>query len=280
MPRSRIERWNTAYAALKKYRREHPGEWPLWSYVASDGLRLGLWCHNQRWFRKRKALMPDRVRKLESIGFPWRGVALAASWEMAFAALKLFRQSHPNHWPSARESGGGVNLRQWCRQQREMNKKGKLSRDRVRKLESVCFEWEPYHDRWEKGFLALKLYRQGHPDRWPRVIEVLPDEFKLGSWCYKQRQRRKQGIVPRARITMLDAIGFEWEPEEALWRCGFEALKSFRKLHPDGWPSHGYVTPDGLRLGRWCKYKRTNIRRGARRRWQLRKFRPRDSSRA
>ena len=69
MPRSRIKRWNTAYAALKKYRKEHPGEWPLWNYVAPDALRLGMWCHNQRAFRKRGALAVDRVRKVEgSVG--------------------------------------------------------------------------------------------------------------------------------------------------------------------------------------------------------------------
>jgi hypothetical protein len=36
--------WNDTYAALKDYRTKHPGEWPLWNYVAPDGLRLGLWC--------------------------------------------------------------------------------------------------------------------------------------------------------------------------------------------------------------------------------------------
>jgi hypothetical protein len=262
MLRSRIERWNAAYAALKHYRKERPGEWPSWNYVAPDGLRLGLWCQNQRVFRKRRALTLDRVRKLESIGFPWKGVARAGSWEEAFAALKRFRRENPNHWPSTKERGGGVNLRRWCHQQREMKKKGKLSRDRARKLENIGFEWELYDAAWERGFEALKDWRRCRPDRWPRAIEILPDGFKLGSWCHKQRQRRKQGIVPRDRIRMLDAIDFEWEPEEALWNRAFWILRLYRRDNPDRWPPRSYVTAGGFRLGAWCQNKRTNMKRG------------------
>ena len=273
MPRSRIERWNTAFAVLKKYRKEHPGEWPLWNYVAPNGLRLGVWCQNQREFRRRGALALDRVRKLENIGFPWKGVARAASWAGAFAALKLFRQSHPNHWPSARERGGGVNLRQWCRQQREMNKKGKLSRDRVKKLEGIGFEWEFLDTAWERGFTALKRFRLANPVRWPRVLYVAPDGFKLGSWCAKQRKLNKLGILPKDRKRRLDAIGFEWEPEEALWNRAFWLLRLYRRDNPDRWPPRSYVTAGGFRLGAWCQNKRTNIKRGVLPKEHLRQLR-------
>ena len=206
--------------------------------------------------------MLDRARKLESIGFPWRGNVLAAAWAKTFDAFKLFRQEQGHCRPSEDYVASGVKLQQWCHRQREMKKNGTLSRDRLTKLESIGFDWEPYGEAWARGFEALKRFRVANAGKWPRVIDVAPDGFKLGSWCHKQRKLNKWGILPKDRKRKLDAIGFEWEPEEALWRRGFEAFKSFRKLHPDGWPSHNYLTSEGLRLGSWCNNKRTNIKRG------------------
>ncbi|MFI5095526.1 MAG: helicase associated domain-containing protein [Candidatus Acidiferrales bacterium] len=166
MPRSRIKRWNTAYAALKDYRKEHPGEWPLWSYVAPDGLRLGMWCQNQRGFRKRGALARERVLRLVAIGFPWKAARRTATWERVLGVLRQYRRTHPDGWPAEKDIANRVQLQKWCRRQREQHKKGLLSRDRAKRLESIGFEWQPYDAAWEKGFRTLKLYRDRHPDRW------------------------------------------------------------------------------------------------------------------
>jgi hypothetical protein len=117
-------------------------------------------------------------------------------------------------------TGSGIRLQKWCSWQRRLKKAGLLGGDRVRKLDGIGFEWEPYDHAWERGFEALKDWRRRRPDRWPRAIDVLPDGFKLGSWCHVLRKRRKLGRVPGKRIKRLDEIGFEWEPEEAQWQKG------------------------------------------------------------
>jgi hypothetical protein len=40
-------------------------------YKEGDGYRLGLWQNHQREYYKKGKLSPDRIKRLEDIGFKW-----------------------------------------------------------------------------------------------------------------------------------------------------------------------------------------------------------------
>lgn len=131
---SRPQRWQTAFSALKTYRKQNPATWPVPSYIAPSSLRLGLWCLYQRNRRRKNRLSRDRIQRLRGIGFPWRGVSLAGRWDRNFEELKSFRQKHGHCRPPRGYRTGGVSRASWCDLQRKHRRAGKLGDDRVAKL--------------------------------------------------------------------------------------------------------------------------------------------------
>ena len=53
-------------------------------------------------------------------------------------------------------------LSTWVGNQRKSKKKGKLSLDKIERLDSLGFSWDPYEDAWNEMFLALKEYKRIH----------------------------------------------------------------------------------------------------------------------
>jgi hypothetical protein len=263
MPKLRDKRWNEAYASLRAYKRCHPHAWPRRDYIAPDGRRLGEWCHNVRSFRHRGLLAPERGRRLDAIGFPWR--APAGPWQARFEDLLHFRKRHPAAWPAkSHVSRTRARLGLWCREQRRARRWGTLRSEHVRQLDAIGFPWNqvPYEANWEKGFGELARWRRSRPDVWPLARYVTPGLYELGSWCHKQRQRRRKGGLSSARIRRLDEIGFPWNLKADLWPEAFNALRAFRRVHRRAWPSVSYVTPGGLKLGYWLNNARVRMRSG------------------
>lgn len=255
------ERWDAAYAALHSFRRRHPHAWPGRDHVAPDGRRLGVWCHNVRTFHDRGSLAPERVRRLDAIGFPWRAPGL---WQTRFEDLRRFRSRHPGAWPANRHaSADGFRLGRWCADQRSARRRGEMRRGRIQQLDGIGFAWEPYETNWERGFGELVRWRKSRPDAWPAARHVAPGGHKLGSWCHKQRKLRRRGELSRTRASRLDGIGFPWDLKADLWREALAALEAFRRRHPRTWPRRSHVAPGGLKLGYWLNSARARMRAGA-----------------
>jgi hypothetical protein len=74
----------------------------------------------------------------------------------------------------------GFRLRSWVHVLRLRYLKGKLSPDRVARLESLKgWSWDVFDDKWEEGLSRLVgfVHREGHT----RVPQKHPDEtFRLG----------------------------------------------------------------------------------------------------
>ncbi|MCA2247574.1 helicase associated domain-containing protein [Mycobacterium intracellulare] len=72
----RIDAWDRAFGQLVAYVNEHGHAHPPQEYVASDGLRLGVWAARQRVANRRDRLASDRRRRLEALpGWLWDGRA-------------------------------------------------------------------------------------------------------------------------------------------------------------------------------------------------------------
>ena len=93
---------------------------------------------------KKSQLTPDRVERLESIGFKWRVAANDASaWDKKFELLKQFEQDQGH----ANVPRNDKTLGRWVATQRSQFKKKTeglkttMTDDRVNKLESIGFVW-------------------------------------------------------------------------------------------------------------------------------------------
>ena len=150
-------------------------------------------------------LSARRLERLNSIDFVWD--TLSEAWEEAFTKLQKFqeREGHCKVTHGHKEDGFAV--ASWIRTQRKT--KDKISPDRIERLNSIDFIWDPFSEAWEEAFTKLLQFceREGHC-RVPSGYKE--DGFTLGSWVGVQRRTRKEDSLPEGRIERLDAMDFVW----------------------------------------------------------------------
>lgn len=151
---------------------------------------------------------------------------------------------------------------------------GRLTDDRIRRLESLGFVWS-LRDDWQKHYEELVQYKQdnGHcnvPARYSK-------NRRLGIWVSAQRQQYKQlmgvsadGSTPRRgppltqeRINLLNAIGFTWtiRSRDSLgesWNQRLEDLKQYKEQFGHCLVPSRY--PPNPELGIWVGTQRTQYR--------------------
>jgi hypothetical protein len=93
--------------------------------------------------------------------------------------------------------------------QRRLFGKGKLSKEQIRKLEEIGFEWDPFETAWHQMFGELKAFKrtEGH-------CNVPANDSKnaaLGRWVKKQQQIYRKGKLSKDRTKQLKSLGFEWK---------------------------------------------------------------------
>jgi hypothetical protein len=95
---------------------------------------------HQRTAFKSGRLSPDRIARLETLGFEWD--PFEADWEESFQEMVTFKTDH-GHCRVSGASKSHKALGNWVKTQRTHYSKGKLSPERISKLEALGFEWAP-----------------------------------------------------------------------------------------------------------------------------------------
>ncbi|WP_370861024.1 Helicase associated domain protein [Parabacteroides faecis] len=234
---SELDAWPVMYERLVEY-KEQEGRWPL----VAEG-KLGNWCNTQRIARKKGTLSDNYISHLDRIGFEWE--VQDSRWMNCFEELKAFMASE-HRCPKR----GEHNLNTWCNTQRQAWKKGLLSDERTRLLDSIGFRWEQDLDSlWTENWQQVLAYYKKY-ERWPKSREG-----SLGAWCNTQRKARKQGLLSAVRIAQMDAEGFIWTVDEK-WQENYEMLKRFYADNKR-WP-----TARENKLGSWCFVQRRSRKKG------------------
>ncbi len=130
------EQWEKKYQDLIKFHE-------IYSHcnVPNDYSDQGLlsWIKNQRTYKKLGKLSPERVCKLDAIGFVW--YVLDTSWDDAFTALCLFKNTYGHTKVPATRVINNIALGNWVRTQRAAHQNNKLTKERFEKLQSIDFSW-------------------------------------------------------------------------------------------------------------------------------------------
>ena len=74
--------------------------------------------------------------------------------------------------PQDYSTSENVRLGEWVSKQRQLDKQGRLSEERVRKLDRLGFVWDKDEANWEANFQELKRYKKVRRD------EEQSDELK------------------------------------------------------------------------------------------------------
>jgi len=231
--------WGTQFIAMRKFIEENghseiPNTTPANAALAS-------WATGQRVRRRERTLEPERVERLERIGFSWNPAA--ENLESIFAELEAFkcREGHCNvPYDYTLRPGLGA----WLSAQRSALKRGTLSADRFARLDSLGVIWNP---RWEgairlTGFQAKLCEFCGEPfvPTHGSAKHCSPDCYMRASTVFDERTGCK---------LWKGALDTKGRPH-ALWGG------KRRKAHIMAFELAGGVLPEGKLLRHLCNIPR------------------------
>lgn len=241
------EQWDEAFEALQRFKNRE-GHCRVPGRFKEDGFSLGRWVNKQR--TRKDQLTAMRIRELESIGFTWG--PHADQWEEAFKELEKFQMNYGHCHVPYKVKVGGMGLGTWVVLQRQ--KRDKLSKDQIKRLDLLGFSWNTRIDQWDEAFAALQKFkiRTGHC-RVPRGHKEAG--VTLASWV--TTQRRIKNKLTLDRIKRLESVGFCWDPFIEQWEKAFAMLKEYFAREGHHRVPQKLVI-DGIRLGSWVNTQRQN----------------------
>ena len=200
--------WKARFDELVTYKEKYgncevPAKW-------NQNQQLANWVSMQRQRHKRGELPAVCAESLEKIGFTWRADHGKQSWQMRYAELLTFKETHGRCDVSVNDSEN-PSLGVWVANQRVNRRRGKLSSDQERLLAEAGFVWQagPAQKSWETRYAELLAFRDahGHCD----VSSRSTDNRSLGLWVANQRTNRRLGRLTDEQIRLLTEVGFAWQ---------------------------------------------------------------------
>ena len=241
------EHWDKCFRELEIFRKIE-GHCRVPRRNRLNGLNVGVWVDSLR--RNKDKLTVEQIRRLDSLGYSWD--PHTDTWEQGFMALLQFRKSEGHCRVAAKfvHKLSGFKLGSWVSTQRL--KKSQLTADKVKRLDSIGFTWDPISEQWERGFAALVAFhqRQGHCRA---AKSTSGSDLKVGTWVAKQRNNKRRLTVEQIR--RLDSLGFSWDPHADMWEQGFLTLQSFKESMGNCRVPQTHIY-DNFKLGSWVARQR------------------------
>jgi hypothetical protein len=185
---------------------------------------------------------------------------LCSEWDSWFGKLKVYRDRFGNSNVRVDWEEDSA-LASWVFRQRDLRKKGRLSDEKVRRLEEIGFVWDRQSERreetWMKSYRELENYVRENGN--PHVPARYQANTKLAGWVWRQRILREKayGLYPpltNEQISHLDKLGFNWDPRADKWAERFEQLKRFKEEHEHC--EVGLVEGEDGELSQWVSTQR------------------------
>jgi hypothetical protein len=202
-----------------------------------------------------KKISQDRFKKLNDIDFEWN--PHDSYWDRMFAELNDFKIENGNcRVPAIYRKSKELGI--WVSNQRSFYKRRKLSQDRIKKLESIGFDWEPFDNKWEKMFEELKNFKSafGHID-----IPQRDKTFKkLGVWLNVQRIKYSSNKISEDRAKRLELLGIEWSPLDKSWDDMFQKAIQYKLIN--GNLQFSKKNTESIELAYWISRQRKLFAKG------------------
>jgi len=132
-----------------------------------------------------------------------------------------------------------------------------MTADRVEKLESLGFNWEPHDEQWERVWGLLRKDTGVHGNR------VIPDKYRVGGVDSEvmgaKAKKGLQGFTKRIffthdlkRLEKLKKIDFDFGPIETKWNDNLGLARQYREMHGNLNIQKSYSL-SGINLGSWLQ---------------------------
>jgi hypothetical protein len=242
--------WNEKFQRLKEFRNRF-GNCRVPKTTVDEELApwsegIGKWVNQQRTNRNGGRLDPDKIAKLESIGFQWvlrdgtKGIRPKDEerWWRAYRKLVEFRNKNGHclvpHFYEDRQLG------EWVHTQRQnfVQKNNSLTPERKELLEDIGFVWKVdkadpnasmVAKEWDVMLNHLVTFKA--TNRHCNVPKTF-SKWSLGSWVCTQKVEARAGKLEQRRAERLASIGVTWgESNEQRWEENFLKLRQHKKRY-------------------------------------------------
>ena len=284
-------RWNKMYELAQKYYEHHRHLRIRQDFITSDGFtydekgyKLGIWLSNQRTKYKNGLLTEEQNKKLEKLGvnlenthdFRWdKMYELTQKFYGHYGHLKIRQSFITSDGYTYDEKGYKLGI--WLNDQRIAYNKGKLSQERIKKLEDVGIVLENVRgDNWNKMYeLAQKFYEHHRHLRVPSKFKTKngyerdAQGYNLGNWINHQRKLYAakalsiQYIEKLKQIEMIfeDVVDKEWEKKYNLAKAYYEHYGHLRVKRSFKTKDGCTYDEDGFCLNTWITTQRMLCRK-------------------
>jgi hypothetical protein len=199
--------WDERLGQLRAYKAAHSDcNVPTMGYKPNP--QLGAWVGTQRRCKAAGKLLPERMERLDALGFAWSAREdFDDAWQQRFAELEAYTAVHGD-CKVPRRYKPNPQLGAWVSVQRTLKAAGKLAKERAERLEAMGFELSAQDDAWQRRFAELEAYTAAYGDC------IVPQRYKpnpqLGMWVSQQRKLKVAGKLAQVRVKRLEALGFAW----------------------------------------------------------------------
>ncbi len=210
-PYSCTTNFDVAIQKTLRYRKAHGKTRAPSKYKTPEGYCLGLWQATQREKFRDGRLKPNCVAKLEAIDFDFSILSSANLFEHGFSkTLSLYREKGECNVQRLYRTPDSFKLGVWQAAVRNRYQQGTLSKDRIRRLESIGFIWNLLEHFFSRGYQATLRYKAINGRASCPALYVTPEGFHLGSWQSRIRFLYHRGMLPKERVRLLNQIGLDW----------------------------------------------------------------------
>ncbi len=203
--------WERKYRLAEEYYIEN-GNLEIPSTYVYQGENLGKWLNEIRLSRNKKGfsgymLTEERIKRLDAIGMVWKK---EDSWEYRYSLSEAYYRKNGNLDISQQYiTDEGIWLGKWIYMQRVQYKKGTLEAWKKERLDRIGMVWgSPAERAFEKGYQALEQYLAQNKEKQIAKDFIMPDGYRLGSWVYRQKRKKKEGKLTGEQAEKLEILEY------------------------------------------------------------------------
>ncbi|TSD93105.1 helicase [Gordonia rubripertincta] len=188
----------------------------------------------------------------------------ASRFDEGIAHLHRYVAAHGTSNARALDHIDGFPIGRWVNSRRTEYRTGKLSAERVQRLEAEFADWQwkmNARTTFDDGIAHLRRYAELHGTSNARQRDTI-DGFPIGTWVASRRAQYRAGQLPSYRAARLEAEFPDWQWQMRTRTTFDEAIAYLRRyveLHGTS-NAPRTATIDGFPIGAWIAKRRTEYR--------------------
>lgn len=258
--------WDMYYEEAKRYYEGNGNLSIPQRYKTDTGLSLGSWLYTQRRIHEGKAqgyLPEERVHLLDQIGMIWN-IGIEHRWNAKYELARQYYEENGNlNMLVSYVTKEGAHLGAWIAQQRKMKRAGKLSEEKIERLDNIGMVWDAKMHTFDQFYRAAADYAGKYGSCNANLHYVTDDGIKLGIWISTQRVRYREGHLNDYEIEALEKLLINWgQSQDDKWLIGMDHARQYYEENGEINVNRTVVMSDGFEFGKWIELQKRYFTQG------------------